>query len=260
MPNATYSIDFVSGGDEYVVFTGTSIITTATDWFVANDWPDYPEASYLLKSSQYYWDDIQGQWVESLSGVDGENQLDISFSDINVANDTITLDSTFVHGDVIRVSSGTGSLDSSTEYYLLDQGSNVFKLSEEAGGSVVDITSQGTGTHTIHRVNNRALMSRFSYGTNDSWRYNFDISTDTIPADSSTDIQFYALAGIVPSSPTTYGDVSYSWRNVVVKIEDPATASGNSITYELEQTGTYSVKQALIPSYFGIVTGKHHRR
>jgi hypothetical protein len=109
MPNATYSIDFVSGGDEYVVFTGTSIITTATDWFVANDWPDYPEASYLLKSSQYYWDDIQGQWVESLSGVDGENQLDISFSDINVANDTITLDSTFVHGDVIRVSSGTGS-------------------------------------------------------------------------------------------------------------------------------------------------------
>src|SRR3990167_1544173 len=57
-----------------------------------------------------------------------------------------------IEGDLIQVSSATtlpAGLSASTDYYVRDVTTNTFKVSTTMGGSVVDITDTGTGTHTF---------------------------------------------------------------------------------------------------------------
>jgi hypothetical protein len=57
-----------------------------------------------------------------------------------------------IDGTRITVSSSTtlpGGLASSTNYYLRDTTTNTFKVSTTPGGTAVDITDTGTGTHTL---------------------------------------------------------------------------------------------------------------
>lgn len=56
-----------------------------------------------------------------------------------------------VEGDLVFVSTTTtlpAGLSASTNYYVIDPTTNTFKLSATRGGSSVDITTTGTGTHT----------------------------------------------------------------------------------------------------------------
>ena len=56
------------------------------------------------------------------------------------------------NGDIVTLSSdGTlpGGLSEGTEYYVVNNGGYYFQVSLTPGGSVVDITSSGTGTHTF---------------------------------------------------------------------------------------------------------------
>lgn len=59
------------------------------------------------------------------------------------------------NGDVVEVSNSGGGLPAglaaSTKYFVIDTTTNTFKVSLTKGGSAVDVTSTGTGTHSFHR-------------------------------------------------------------------------------------------------------------
>lgn len=57
-------------------------------------------------------------------------------------------------GDIIQVTTSGVDLPAglalATDYYIIDPTTNTFKVSANRGGSAVDITDAGTGTHTYH--------------------------------------------------------------------------------------------------------------
>ena len=70
-------------------------------------------------------------------------------------NDTITSDA---HGlsddDTVRLTTTNalpGGLSTATTYYVIESATNTFQLSASKGGTKIDITDTGTGTHTWHR-------------------------------------------------------------------------------------------------------------
>jgi hypothetical protein len=65
-------------------------------------------------------------------------------------------------GEAVTVSSGgtlPGGLDSLRVYYVRDVATNTLKLAVSRGGAVVDITSTGTGTHTIRADHGAGILS-----------------------------------------------------------------------------------------------------
>ena len=58
------------------------------------------------------------------------------------------------NGDCIQVTTSAGDLPAglaiTTNYYVIDKTTDTFKVSTVPGGSAVDITDAGTGTHTFH--------------------------------------------------------------------------------------------------------------
>lgn len=58
------------------------------------------------------------------------------------------------NGDVVLVSNSGGALPTGlstyTPYYIINRTTNDFQLATSAGGSAVDITTDGTGTHKFH--------------------------------------------------------------------------------------------------------------
>ncbi|MAO66253.1 MAG: hypothetical protein CL666_14755 [Balneola sp.] len=79
-------------------------------------------------------------------------------SDVDTGTDSIDEAAGEINpGDVLRFSStGTlpGGLSVGVDYYVLTAVLGSFKVSTTPGGSAVNITSGGGGTHTVKRVNN----------------------------------------------------------------------------------------------------------
>lgn len=71
----------------------------------------------------------------------------------NATTDTITLSGKALpNGTLVRLVSTTtlpAGLDSYTDYFVVSTSANTFKLALVAGGSAVDITDVGTGTHYV---------------------------------------------------------------------------------------------------------------
>lgn len=74
----------------------------------------------------------------------------------DATTDRITcVDHGFQVGDQVVVASSTtlpGGLAASTRYFVTDVSPNAFKLESVPGGGAIDITSAGSGTHTIYVV------------------------------------------------------------------------------------------------------------
>jgi hypothetical protein len=72
--------------------------------------------------------------------------------DVNTGTDTITITSHgFTNGKIVRFSSaGTlpSGISAGVTYYIINAATNTFQISTIEGGSAVDITSGGSGTHT----------------------------------------------------------------------------------------------------------------
>ena len=72
---------------------------------------------------------------------------------ISTTAETFTIpDHALVNGDAVRVTSSTtipAGLVSGRIYYIVERTAGTFKLSLTVGGSAVNITSTGTGTHTV---------------------------------------------------------------------------------------------------------------
>ncbi len=73
----------------------------------------------------------------------------------------------FANDDRIMVTSSaqdlSAGLDSATVYYVINQTANDFELSLTSGGSAVDITDNGTGTHTAKQVTEITLANDGEY-------------------------------------------------------------------------------------------------
>jgi len=87
--------------------------------------------------------------------VDGScTPVTVAYTAVSVANDTFTaVGHTFVDGQPVRLTcTGTapgGLTKDTTLYYVRNISGNDFKLSTTYNGAAVNITSQGTGNHTI---------------------------------------------------------------------------------------------------------------
>jgi len=266
LPVAKYSAPFQSAGDEIVELSGRNYAVLGRSYY--EGMANLPQASYLLKAGQYYWNNDSGDWQE-YSDIT-TSQSAITPAEIDTANNKIRIVSNdFAHGDVIRVDEDlTTGTDADTEYYLIDvsgtveTGSNTlyYQLSEEPDGTPVSLGSKTASSHNIYRVSNREQMVTTTPLAFDStvWWYDFNIITTEVPADADGDIEFYAMGAIMPAR-TLFGFSEYAeyasptnfWQDTLVLLKDPTTANGDSISYELEQTGNYSTLLSYPEVYFG---------
>ncbi len=72
----------------------------------------------------------------------------------NVTTDTLTaVGHPYANGDVVRISNTGGAvpagLSTLTDYYVIGVSGNTLQLSATSGGSAIDITGVGTGTHFL---------------------------------------------------------------------------------------------------------------
>lgn len=84
--------------------------------------------------------------------------LPFTSADVNTGTETITITSHgFVNGNKVRfISSGTlpGGLSANIDYFIINTTVNTFQISATLGGSAINLTSGGTGTHTVFRFHN----------------------------------------------------------------------------------------------------------
>jgi hypothetical protein len=99
-------------------------------------------------------------------------------TDVNTTSNTITINNHgLTDGQVVQFSSTTtlpAGLSANTDYYVVNSTTNTFKVSTTFGGSAVDITSQGTGTHSVTTfiINNVYTVANAATNT-------FDITVPT---------------------------------------------------------------------------------
>jgi hypothetical protein len=263
LPTAEYSISFKGSGDEFVEVSGRSYAITSRNYLITN--ANFPQASYLLKSSQYYWDDDAQDWV-TYDNITSTRIVSIAPSQIDIPNNKIQISSSdFRHGDIIRVDDAlTSGTNDDTEYYLIDVsgelGTNYYQLSETPDGTPVSLGSKTASSYNVYRVNSRKPMGNNNILLSGvTWWYDFNFTTTNIPSDSDTDIQFYAMSAIMPPITTDagsdfweYADTLNIWVDTLVNVKDPVTANGDSFLYELEQnSGNYSTLLSYPGVYFG---------
>jgi hypothetical protein len=107
-----------------------------------------------------------------------------------VVSDTDILTSTinFQDGHAVTVSSTTtlpSPLVAGTTYYVVSASGLTCKLSATQGGTAIDITDTGTGTHTI------SYASRIEAGDDYKYKYNYQLPSDLLTYNASyTDVYY----------------------------------------------------------------------
>jgi len=99
------------------------------------------------------------------------------------------------NGDVITVASGTtlpAGLSASTYYFIIDADTNTFKVSLLIGGSAVDITDTGTGTHTWYQEVVGTVLDVTDF-------QHLSVSVDV---ESSPDVTVKCVGSVADSVPT----------------------------------------------------------
>ena len=74
---------------------------------------------------------------------------------VNITTNTITLNNTFTNADRVIFTTTTtlpSPLSAATIYYVVGRTATTFQVSTSSGGAAVDLTTQGTGTHTVSQV------------------------------------------------------------------------------------------------------------
>lgn len=139
--------------------------------------------------------------------------------DVTPGTDTIAIAAHgFSDNDIVYfTSTGTlpGGLSTNTKYYIISSTAGTFKVSTSFGGSAVDITSGGTGTHSV------------------STNYNFSGTSDfeTIQTEfNDMSEQLEASSGVFFSSfPTSSGTVDQ--EGVITAIDTPNTTVTLSFSF-----------------------------
>lgn len=266
IPNARFSMNFNGSGDEYVIVQGGTYAICSRNYQFNNE--EFPQSAYLLKSSQYYWIEEAQEWQEVADIT--TTRESVAPGNIDTGNNKIRLVSNdFRHGDVIRLESGfTTGTDADTEYYLIDVSGEVatgsdtlyYQISTEPDGTPVNLGSVSGSNKYAYRVSNRQQMTNRTVPFGGTvWWCDFSFTTSTIPSDSDSDVQFYAMGSVMPPITTDvpetqyweYVDSTNQWRDLSVSVRDVVTSNGDSITYELEQSGNFSTELFYDSVYFG---------
>jgi len=143
--------------------TKTALTTSVLNGLVALEADNpilvYPEPEY---NSGYYF----GRYVNNIGVVFTAATTDIITSTAHG----------LVNGDIIKVISGTtlpAGLSTTVLYYVISSATNTFSVSLTNGGSAVDITDTGTGTHTWYKCS--LYSDGVQYGTWDRGSVGFMI-------------------------------------------------------------------------------------
>lgn len=156
---ASWTIDFVAKKYNDTATLVSSTVTEETDEIVATD-PSINISSWAAHRVQC--NGVSGRTILWSARCDYV-QVKIPFSDTFTVNDTTdivtTTSNTVMNGERVQLTT-TGTLPAglslSTTYYVVEgslyYGNTSFKLSASLGGTAIDITDTGTGTHTLTRV------------------------------------------------------------------------------------------------------------
>lgn len=132
--------------------TGYDFLNALTGMsFMWNDDASAP-TGFLLENGSLY---ANNSYVALLSVLRGRNGVDTGTTfTANAGTDVITAATHGLSaGQVLLLDSSTtlpGGLSQYTLYYVINPTTNTFQLATSAGGSAVNITDAGTGTHSYH--------------------------------------------------------------------------------------------------------------
>lgn len=176
-------------------------------------------------------------------------------ADVNTGTDTITIAS---HGylntqPVMFSSTGTlpAGLNSTSFYYIINSATNTFKVSATEGGAAVNITSTGSGVHTITHVQYQyAIIERTNYPITSNSIANPTVVTSTNHGLETS--RLITISSVIGSNPTING-VFYVTRvnansfSLAIDVVSPGT--GGTFTTDIQNFGD-------INSCFNIIIGK----
>lgn len=262
LPVAKFSTDFSSSGDEFISFIGTAWAKRSNLIFQGKK---NMEASFVIKSNLAYWYYKNQSW-ETLANLP---KATISYTGFASSSNTIEIqlsnlpENGIKYGDVVRISGSSHGLNPAVEYYVsshyYDGNKIIIKLSTTYGGNTANINTPSSGTFELYRINNRFPMSKLSNNSDLYWEQTIESNTVEVPPDASEALHVYLLAGVeeffeddgVDSFHGTREAADSNWKGITAKIQNPTTSSSDSFNYQLVQTGNFSQKTEIKPSFFG---------
>jgi len=193
------------------------------------------------------------------------------------------------NGDLIRVSSATtlpAGLTAATNYYVINSAASTFKVSATSGGTEIDITDAGTGTHTwTHygsRIYNMATGAASLTGETSSLKTRFCTFLDSMVRVNGTDVckafngsAWVTTGGAFDVANMPKGTVVMEWKDRVYtagvstspnllyysSVADPATRTvawtadgtetgAGTLALEQEDGGGSITALGKVPGYF----------
>ena len=134
-----------------------NIKTTDADTVIASKTKDALNAANIDFSATVATATVTSTNIDEGIATDIFSKAAFATTDVDTGTDTITLAShVFIDNEIVQFSS-TGTLpagiSASTNYYIRNPSSTGFQISTTRNGSVLDITTQGTGTHSVFTIN-----------------------------------------------------------------------------------------------------------
>lgn len=217
----------------------------------ANDLPPFAKDINKFKTHVFYANTkTRHRKLLSLLGIDGMvedygsglNTKTFTSGDVNTSTETITINNHgFSDNQSIIFTNSTpsnlpGGITQAVVYYVINTTTNTFQISTNIEGAAVDITSGGTGTHTVQNVLPKLLISD---GTTTN-TYKFVIGRQEV-----TEITFIAITGTNYNGKyfllNSAGDIRqyYFWYHIIGEaFNDPNIAGRIGVMVELPTVAT----------------------
>ena len=194
------------------------------DWLVA-----------ATKSAALLWnkDTANGLSVEYYSAT-------VAYTTVDTSAETITISShKFQVGDTVQVSTTGGlpsGLSASTTYYIIDASTNTIKfattLANAKAGTAINLTSQGTGNHTIQSVVILAQDPMIVQAFNQVYIMRLDArplvwNGATAATGTTVDTKFEALSSSASGTGDPFPSTNFGifMRNRLIGSQPPTTAT-----------------------------------
>jgi hypothetical protein len=164
---------------------------------------------------------------------------------VDTATDLITLAAHGLStGSLVHVASSTtlpGGLSANTVYYLRDVSTSTFRLSSTSGGSAIDITSTGSGTHSLYdEVQVPDMRSRLPIGVGTgTYVEEFepaDVNTGTEIITVASNVAFYTGTAVTFTSSSAPSPLTTSTTYYIIRSSDTQIQLATSLANALAGT------------------------
>jgi hypothetical protein len=188
---------------------------------------------------------------------------------VDTSTDLITLAAHGLSdGNLVHVASTTtlpGGLSANTVYYIRDAASSTFRLATSSGGSAIDLTSTGSGTHSLYdEVQVPDMRSRLPIGVGTgTYVEEFepaDVATGTEIITVASNVGLYTgtavtLTSASPPSPLTTSTTYYVIRSSDTQIQLATSLAnalaGTAINLTTTGSGTHTLTKTLTARALG---------